>query len=148
MEFVFRMILTLGAPIDQGTYGDTRHRIIPVLGGTVEGPGFDGEVLPGGADWQTVGVSDGVAGIYARSTLMHRDGTIVSMINRGVRRGPPEVMTKLAAGEPVDPADYYFRAAPSFEVQPGPHRWMSENLFVCVGARWPEAVHLDIFKVL
>lgn len=148
MAFAFRMILTLGAPIDQGTYDDKRHRIVPVLGGTIEGPGFTGLVLPGGADWQAVSVNDGLAGIYARSTLQHQDGTIVSMVNTGLRRGPQAVMARLVAGERVDPAEYYFRTAPSFDVQPGPHRWLAENLFVCVGARWPEAVHLDIFRVL
>ena len=45
-----------------------------------------------------------MADIYARSTLQHQDGTVVSMINVGVRRGPPEVMARLAAGERVDPA--------------------------------------------
>ena len=63
-------------------------------------------------------------------------------------RGPPEVMARLAAGERVDPASYYFRASPQFEVQPGPHDWLARNVFLCTGKRWPDAVHLDIFKVL
>ena len=148
LEFVFRIVTTLGPPLDQGTYDGHRRRIIPILGGAVEGPGFKGLVLEGGADWQSVRTEDGVATIHALSTLQHEDGTVVSMINRGVRRGPPEVMAMLAAGERVDPTAYYFRSSPQFEVQPGPHGWLAQNLFLCVGARWPEAVHLDIFKVL
>ena len=148
LEFAFRITIILGAPLDQGTYEGRRRRIIPILRGSVAGPGFEGEVLPGGADWQSVGVEDGVASIYARSTLQHRDGAVVSMINRGVRRGPPEVMARLAAGERVDPAAYYFRASPQFEVQPGPHGWLAQNVFLCAGKRWPDAVHLDIFKML
>ncbi|MGZ3274692.1 MAG: DUF3237 domain-containing protein [Caulobacteraceae bacterium] len=148
LEFVFRIVTTLGAPLDQGTYDGQRHRIIPILGGAVEGPGFKGLVLPGGADWQSVRVEDGVASIHARSTLQHEDGSIVSMTNLGVRRGPPEVMAKLAAGELVDPSEYYFRACPQFEVQPGPHGWLAQNVFLCIGKRWPDSVHLDIFKVL
>jgi hypothetical protein len=80
--------------------------------------------------------------------LQHDDGTIVSVINPGVRRGPPEVMAKLAAGEVVDPTLYYFRASPQFEVQPGPHGWLMENTFVCVGKRWPDAVDLDFYRVM
>jgi hypothetical protein len=59
---------------------------------TFEGPRFSGTVLPGGADWQSVRVTDGVARIDARYTLRHGDGTLVTMVDRGVRRGPLEVM--------------------------------------------------------
>lgn len=148
LEFVFRLALELGQPVEQGAYEGSRRRIIPILGGSVRGPGFEGEVLPGGADWQTVGASDGLAVIQARSTLRHADGTVVSMVNEGVRRGPAEVMARLAAGERVDPASYYFRASPRFDVQPGRHRWLAQSTFVCVGKRWPEGVHLDVYKVL
>lgn len=148
LEFVFRITIRLGQPLDQGTYNGQRRRIIPILDGDVAGPGFTGVVLPGGADWQSVRIDDGVAAIHALSTLQHPDGTIVSMVNRGVRRGPAEVMAKLAAGEVVDPASYYFRASPQFEVQPGPHGWLAQNVFLCLGKRWPGCVHLDIYKVL
>ena len=148
LEFVFRMTVLLGPPVEQGVWDERRHRIIPILGGTVDGPRFKGRVLSGGADWQTVRVSDGTAGIYARYTLQHEDGTIVSVINPGVRRGPAEVMARVASGEVVDPALYYFRAAPQFETPPGPHAWLAENAFVCAGARWPDSVWIDIYRVL
>ncbi len=147
-EFIFRIDIGLGAPIEQGTYDNQRHRIIPILGGTVEGPRFTGKVLPGGADWQSLRVGDGNTRIFARYTLQHDDGTIVSVTNPGVRRGPPEIMAKLAAGEKVDPAAYYFRATPQFDVQPGPHGWLMENVFLCVGTRWPISVLLDFYRVL
>jgi hypothetical protein len=41
-----------------------------------------------------------------------------------------------------------FKQAWSFAVQPGPNRWLAEYGFVCVGKRWPDAVHLDTCKVL
>lgn len=148
LEFVFRARVSLGAPLEQGVYGEQRHRIIPIAAGVVDGPRFKGKVLPGGADWQTLRVSDGNTQIYARYTLQHEDGTIVSVTNPGVRRGPAEVMAKLAAGEVVDPKAYYFRASPQFDVQPGPHGWLMENTFVCVGKRWPDAVDLDFYRVL
>jgi hypothetical protein len=147
LEFVFRATVTLGAPLEQGTYDNQRKRIVPITGGVVEGPKFKGQVLTGGADWQTLRVGDGNTQIYARYTLQHEDGTIVSVVNPGVRRGPAEVMTRLAAGEVVDPALYYFRASPQFDVRPGPHGWLMENTFVCVGKRWPKSVDLDIYRV-
>lgn len=148
LEFAFRIRLNTGAPLDAGSYDGQRHRVIPVLGGTVEGPGFSGEVLAGGSDMQAVRLSDGLASIMAIQTLRHADGTIVVMTNRGVRRGPPEVMAKLAAGERVDPNAYYFRALTDFQVQPGPHGWLAESVFLCVGKRFPEAVEIDVFKVI
>jgi hypothetical protein len=148
LEFVFRVSAALSEPLEQGTYDNQRRRIVPIMGGVVEGPRFKGVILPGGADWQTLRVGDGNTHIYARYTLSHEDGTLVGVINPGVRRGPAEVMAKLAAGERVDPSLYYFRSSPQFEVGPGPHGWLVENTFVGVGKRWPDRVDLEVFQVL
>lgn len=148
LEFAFRMRVLMGAPIDQGAWDGRRRRIVPIAGGTFNGPRFSGTILPGGADWQSVRVSDGIARIDARYTLRHEDGTLVSMVDRGVRRGPSEVMARLAAGEVVDPSLYYFRTTPLFDVQEGPHRWLADHVFVGRGSRQPEAVELEVFRVL
>jgi len=148
LEFEFSVRAALGAPIEQGTWEERRRRIIPILAGTVEGVRFKGRVLPGGADWQTIRIEDGAAQIYARYTLQHEDGTVVGVVNPGVRRGPPEVIARLAAGEMVDPSSYYFRTTPQFEVAPGPHQWLADNAFVCVGTRWPDSVEIDFYRVL
>ena len=50
LEFVFRVRATLGAPIEQGSWDNQRHRTITITGGVVEGPRFKGKVLSGGAD--------------------------------------------------------------------------------------------------
>lgn len=143
LELEFRVTATLGPVIEQGTWDGLRRRIVPITGGTVDGSRFKGRVLTGGADWQTLSTADGLTQIYARYTLQHDDGAIISVINPGIRRGPADVMARLAAGEVVDPAAYYFRASPQFEAPPGPHRWLAENTFVCVGKRWPTSVELD-----
>lgn len=148
LDFVFRMTVTVDTPQELGVYDNQRKRIVPIMGGVVDGPRFNGIVLPGGADWQSLRVGDGNTQVYARYTLRHEDGTLVSVVNIGVRRGPAEVLAKLAAGEHVDPSLYYFRASPQFDVQPGPHGWLMENTFVCVGKRWPQSVELDIYQVL
>ena len=148
LEFAFRMRLQIGAPLDQGAWDGERRRIMPIAGGTFDGPRFSGTILAGGADWQSVRLTDGVAQIHARYTLRHEDGTLVSVVDRGVRRGPPEVMARLAAGEDVDPSLYYFRTTPRFQVQDGPHRWLAENVFVGRGARRPDGVELEIFRLL
>ena len=148
LEFEFRMRVQIGAALDQGIWDGRRHRIVSIAGGTFEGPRFSGTILPGGADWQSVRVIDGVTEIDARYTLRHEDGTLVAMVDRGVRRGPSEVMAQLAAGEAVDPSLYYFRTTPLFEVQDGPHRWLADHVFVGRGSRRPDAVELEIFRVV
>ncbi len=148
LDFVFRVTVTVDTPLELGVYDNQRKRIVPITDGVVEGPRFTGVVLPGGADWQSLRVGDGNTQVYARYTLRHEDGTLVSVVNVGVRRGPADVLAKLAAGEMVDPSLYYFRASPQFDVQPGPHGWLMENTFVCVGKRWPQSVELDIYRVL
>ena len=148
LELALRIVAALEPPIEQGTWDGQRRRIVPINGGTVEGPRFKGRIVPGGADWQTLSATDGLSLLDARYTLQHEDGTIVGVVNKGVRRGPPEVMARLAAGERVDPSAYYFRASPVFEAPPGPHRWLSESTFVCVGKRWPDAVELEMWRVL
>ena len=148
LEFALRITAALEPPIEQGTWDGQRRRIVPVNGGTVEGPHFKGRILPGGADWQTLAETDGLTRLQARYTLQHDDGTVVGVVNQGVRRGPPGVMARLAAGEEVHPSAYYFRACPVFEAPPGPHRWLSESLFICVGTRWPDRVELEMWRVL
>jgi hypothetical protein len=147
LDFVFRISTALSNPLEQGTYDNQRKRIIPIVGGRVEGPRFQGVILQGGADWQTLRLGDGNTQIYARYTLRHDDGTLVSVINPGIRRGPPEVMARLAAGETVDPTLYYFRSSPQFDAPPGPHGWLVENTFVGVGKRWPDRVDLEVYQV-
>jgi hypothetical protein len=142
LEFAFEARVTVGPALELGrTPLGARRRVIPILGGTVAGPLLAGEVLPGGADWQTVR-EDGVAEVEARYTLRLQDATLVAVLNRGYRHGPEAVIRRLAAGEAVDPALYYFRTAASFEVAAGPHDWLARHVFAGTGARYPDAVRI------
>jgi len=144
---VFSVTVLIGAPQELGIADGARKRVIPITGGEVRGPRLSGKVLPGGADWQTIR-SDGVADISARYTLQAADGGLISVLNPGFRRGPPEVLARIAKGEAVDPSLYYFRTTPRFEAAiPGPHAWLTRSLFVCSAARYAERVELDIFEV-
>src|SRR5262245_3759248 len=114
LEPLFRAVVDIAAPISVGMTPLGERRIIPITGGHFEGERLAGTVLPGGADWQLVR-ADGSALLEARYTLRTQDGAFVYVRNRGVRSGPPEVPARLRAGEPVDPASYYFRTTPTFE---------------------------------
>jgi hypothetical protein len=76
------------------------------------------------------------------------DGAVIYIENIGIRFGPKELLDRIARGETVDPALIYFRSVPRFETGAENYRWLMENLFVGVGARYPDRVELDVHQVL
>lgn len=123
------------------------RRIINILGGPVTGPKLTGRVLPGGADWQIVR-ADGAADIQARYTIETDAGGRILVTSEGLRHGPPEVMARLARGENVDPALYYFRTVLRFETADPAAGWMNRILAIAHGEREARAVKLDVYEVL
>jgi hypothetical protein len=148
LEHVFDVSVRVATPINLGESDGYRRRTIPILDGTVTGPRFIGTVLPGGADWQRVRVSDGLTRLVATYAIQHEDGTIVQIENAGIRRAAPEVMARLNAGQPVDPALVYFRTIPSFDAPAGPHAWLNDSIFIASGRRAPDSVQIAFFRVL
>ena len=123
------------------------RRVIPILGGQVQGEGWRGRVLPGGADFQLI-VHDGYAELDARYVVELDGGDLVFVQNQAVRSGPPELMQRIARGEPVDPGQIYFRCLPRFETASPALRWINERLFVGAGARLPDRVVMRFFALL
>lgn len=147
-EFLFRMALSAGAPQMVGTARNGELRVIPVTGGTLEGPRFNGEVLPGtAADWLRVD-PDGTAHMDVRLTLKAASGGIVFMHYSGIRTGAPEVLARLNSGQTVDPADYYFRIAIRFETGAPDLAWMNKVVAIGVGQRPPSGPTYDVYAVL
>ena len=132
--------ITPGGPI-----GD--RRFIPVTGGTFEGERLRGKMLSGGSDCQLMR-ADGVADLVVRVTLQCDDGAIIFMKGLGLRHGPAEVMQRLAAGEDVDPSEYYFRESIMFEAPSGPYEWLNRVLAIGKGRRGLNSVIIDAFEVL
>src|SRR5947209_4480653 len=128
LSFVFELRVLVGPPIDIGSGPDGRHRMVPILGGFVEGAEMKAVVIPGGFDWQRIR-SDGTFDIEARYAIRTEDGAFISIVNQGVRHASPSVMDRLANGEPVDQAEYYFRTTPRFQAAEGPYYWLTKSLF-------------------
>ena len=147
LTLAMRLRVLIGTPQELGTVDGVRKRVIPITGGSVDGPHLTGKILPGGADWQSIR-PDGTADILARYSIEASDGAILSIVNPGYRHGPAPVLGRIAAGEIVDPALYYFRTTPRFEVaSDGPHAWLGRTVFLCTAARYRDHVRLDIFAV-
>lgn len=145
-EFLYRATVTIGALQDIGPTQAGHRRIIPITGGTFEGPALSGDILAGGADWQVVR-PDGTAFVEARYTMQTVDGALIYVQNAGYRHGPADVIARLAAGEPVDPSAYYFRTAPVFETSATNLSWLTRTICVAKGARHADRVVLDVYAV-
>ncbi len=129
-----------------GAVAHGTRRVIPILGGQAQGEGWSGRVLPGGADFQLI-VHPGYAELDARYVIELDGGDLLFVKNHAVRSGPPELMQRLARGEPVDPSQIYFRCLPRFETASPSLRWVNERLFVGGGARHPDKVVMRFFEL-
>jgi len=146
LEYAFTATVQVAAPIEQGQADGGRKRFIPITGGTVSGPMLSGEVLSGGGDWQVI-EDHGLTRIEARYFVKASDGTVIEIVNPGVRVAEPAVIEQLARGEEVDPAAYYFRTTPRFAVAAGKHEWLRRSVFVARGVRKPDRVLVDFYVV-
>jgi len=145
--FLFRAGVAVAPAVELGAGPNGMRRMVPILAGSFEGPRMKGVIPAGGVDWQIIR-PDGVTEIEAHYTLETDDGVNIRVVNRGYRHGPPEVMRRLAQGDPVDPSEYYFRAAPSFEAPLGRYQWLNQHLFVSTGRRLINSVQLDFYQIL
>lgn len=148
LEFAFEVRAQVAEPLVVGELPNGTRRIIEILGGTVEGPGISGTVLPGGADWQLIRREDGFTNIDARYTIETDTGSLIYVSNIGIRHAPPEVMRRLNAGETVDQSEIYFRAIPEFETGDPDLEWLMRSIFVSTGERYPDGVIIRFWRVL
>jgi len=133
-------LVTLGA----AKYGERRY--VPLGTGTVQGPELNGTLVEGGVDWQ-VQRADGVTDIAAHYVIRTDDGALVEVQSEGIRHGPPEVMARLARGEPVARDEYFFRTLVRFTT--GAPQWLHLNkvLAIAAGQRLARLVLLDLYRI-
>lgn len=136
----------LAPPMALGADGAAQRRIIPIIGGRAEGPKLRGRILDFGADWQ-LAREDGIAEIDTRYAIETEDGAIIEIRNPGIRAASPEVTARLAAGEPVDPSEYYFRCTPRLFCAAPAHAWVNRRLFVGAGERHAAEVIMRIWEI-
>ena len=146
LEFAFEVLAEVADPTVVGTMPAGTRRIVDILGGTFEGPEIKGRVVPGGADWQMIR-ADGFTDIDARYTLETDEGHLIYVSNIGIRHAPPDVISRLNAGEVVDQSQIYFRAVPKFETAAPELEWMMKSIFIATGERYPNGVIIRFWRV-
>lgn len=147
---LYRAEIEVGPAQMLGVTPAGERRIIPILGGRFAGERLSGRILPGGADWQLVreaGPDEIEMRVEARFTMETTDGALIYLANTGIRRAHPELVSRMMAGEPVDPASYYFRMTPRFETGDRRYAWLNGVIAVASGMRTPERVIYDVYAV-
>ena len=104
LEFALQLKVTLGEAfsIDNTQHG--RRTVIPITGGTFEGPQLKGTIINGGADYQLN--AENRTELEAIYCIKTDDGIYIHVRNRGIIANGKD-----ANGNPT----FYFKAAPQFE---------------------------------
>jgi len=133
--------------LDLGDVCTGVRRLIPFTRGTFRGrDGLAGTLAPGGTDWQLVR-SDGTFEIDAHYVLRTDGGALIEVRSIGIRRASAEVLDRIAAGEPVDPGEYYFRTHIRLATADPTLAWMNDLLAVSSGERRQSAVRINVFEL-
>jgi hypothetical protein len=119
LELLYRSQVSLGQSIDVGETALGHRRIIPITGGTFEGPNIRGEILPMGWDWQ-LDRADGCTQIIADYFIRTDDGVVINVVNSGALCRPG------ADGAAPQPA----RTSPVFEAPRGKYEYLSQGGYI------------------
>jgi len=144
---LFVMTVAVGAIHSAGGPAGAERRISDISGGTVSGDRLSGAILPGGTDWQTIR-DDHAALLDARIVIRTDDDALIAMHYTGIRHGPPEVLARIARGEEVDPAAYYFRVVPDFATSAPRYEWLNRITAIGIGHRRADGPIYSIFELL
>jgi hypothetical protein len=146
LSHIAHLSIEVGEPLEVGATMLGRRRVVPILGGTVDGSELGGVVLPGGADFQLVRTTT-VTEVHARYVLETAAGERVYVENTGYRTGSVDDIDRINRGLPVDPARIYFRSVPRFETGSARLDYLNHRIFVGRGERYPDHVEFDFFLV-
>ena len=140
LEFVMQLHVTLDQPYSVGEIPNGRRTVIPITGGTFEGPLLKGTIINGGADYQLASKEGYRTQIEAIYSIKTDDGVYIHVRNRGII-----CMGKDGNGNP----SFYFRAAPQFEAPTNSkYAWLNNAIYVCAPAPGQQGgITLNVWKV-
>ena len=84
MEFVMQLNVTLGEAYTVGDTQSGKRHVIPITGGTFEGPLLHGTIINGGADYQLVSADGKRTTLEAIYSIMTHDGVYIHVRNQGI----------------------------------------------------------------
>ena len=121
--------------------------IANVDGRHFEGTNIKGTVQPPACDWLLIRADNSVQ-LDVRVSLVTDDNTLIYMSYQGLRAGQQSVLDHLAAGEDVDPREYYMRTICKFETADGKYDWLNQLLAAETSQRFPDRVVYDNHQII
>lgn len=117
LRHVFDINAICSKPLDLGRTPVGKRIVIPITGGSVSGD-VTADILPGGADYQSIDTTTGRTGFDAIYSLKTTDGVIINVRNIGVSTN----------GNRGD----YFTTTPTFEAPvESAYDWLNNRIFIC-----------------
>ncbi|HEX9132353.1 MAG TPA: DUF3237 domain-containing protein [Ktedonobacteraceae bacterium] len=146
LEFLYEISAYLASPLAIGENPHGNRQIVPVTGGSFEGPRLKGTVLPNGGDWLLVR-PDGVGELDVRATLQTDDGALIYVTYRGYLTKILELSPRWSAGEHIPHEEYYFAATPYFETSAAQYAWLQQVVTIAMGSLIQGGVAYQVFAV-
>ena len=140
MEYVMQLHVTLGETYTVGNTPTGRRQVVPITGGTFNGPLLHGTILNGGADYQLISADGKHSTLEAIYSIKTDDGVIIHVRNQGI-----VYSGKDAKGNDI----FYFKAAPRFEAPiDSNYDWLNHAIYVCSPSFGvPSTITLDVWMV-
>lgn len=140
VEFAFELKVTLGESYSVGEMSHGNRFVIPITGGTFEGPNIKGTIIPGGADYQLIDSKRNRTELEAIYSIRTDDGVCIHVRNKGI----------IWNGKDLNGNDmFYFRTAPQFEAPANSkYDWVNNSIFLCTVGGWMDGgIILKIWRV-
>ena len=137
LEFVLQLQVKIDGAFNVGKTHHGNRFVIPITGGTFEGPNIRGEVLSGGADYQLQNAELGRTELEAIYCIRTDDGVSIHVRNWGIITGE-------------GPQTYFF-TSPKFEAPAdSKYGWLNNAIYVCkpdFTKAIPGTICLNVWKV-
>ncbi len=137
LEFVMQLQVKIDGAFNVGKTHHGNRFVIPITGGTFQGPNIKGEVLSGGADYQLQNHELGRTELEAIYCIRTDDGVSIHVRNWGIITGE-------------GPQTYFF-TSPKFEAPAdGKYGWLNNGIYVCrpdFSKNIPGVICLNVWKV-
>lgn|SRR5690625_1173106 len=143
LELAMKLDVHCDKPLEIGETHSGFRRVIPIIGGTFEGPNIKGIILPGGADWNLTR-SDGTGEVLARYTLKADDGTLISVLNKG----KSYEWAKRDAVDTTNEKKSIIYTTPSFEVSGEKYKWLNDSMFVGSILPYEKGVYIHFYRLV
>lgn len=119
-----------------------------IASGEFQGPILTGRVLPGGGDWPALSV-DGQHSyqVNVRAVWETHDGARIYVQYYGFIDVPQNFPSDPKEQAQLDPADYYFRTAPTFRTSDERYLWLNKILAVGIGRFNANGLGYRIYKL-